>query len=43
MEASQPSRGSYKYTVDGMSDGVLSKEHRDFYEKNGYFVVPGLL
>ena len=43
MEASQPSRGNYKYTVDGISEGVLSKEQRDFYEKNGYFVVPGLL
>lgn len=43
MESSQPSRSSYKYTVDEMSEGVLSREQRDFYEKNGYFVVPGLL
>ena len=43
MEASQTSRGGYKYTVDEMAERVLSKDQRDFYEKNGYFVVPGLL
>ena len=39
-----PSRtGRYRYTIDSTCDGVLSAEQRDFYEKNGYVVVPGLV
>lgn len=34
---------SYLYSLDSSCKGVLSSEQRDFYEKNGYFVVPGLV
>ena len=40
----EPSRsGRYRYTIDSTSAGVLSAERRDFYEKNGYVVIPGLV
>lgn len=31
----------YRYTVDGCPS--LSREQRDFYEENGYLVIPGLV
>jgi len=31
--------GKYKYTCDETADKVLTKEQRDFYEKNGYLII----
>eukprot|EP01084_Bolivina_argentea_P263267 445524_1 len=33
----------YRYTVDGFSDKVFTKEQRDFYEENGYIIIRNLL
>jgi hypothetical protein len=38
-----PKRDGFRYTLDGGSEGVLSKEQRQFYEENGYLVVKGLV
>ena len=35
--------GRYRYTIDSACAGVLNAEQRDFYEKNGYVVIPGLV
>ena len=35
--------GHYKYTLDSTCAGILSQEQREFYEKNGYIVVPRLV
>ena len=40
----EPSRsGRYRYTIDSTCAGVLTTEQRDFYEKNGFVVIPGLV
>ena len=36
-----PSRKTYRYTSDEVD--VLTEEQRDFYEQNGFLVIPGLL
>lgn len=38
---SQP--GSYRYTLDASSEGVLTPEQRQSYEQQGFFVVKGLV
>ena len=40
---STPSCSRYLYSLDSTCEGVLDAEQRDFYERNGYFVVPGLV
>lgn len=37
------SSGRYRYTIDSTCAGVLSDDQRDFYEKNGFVVIPGLV
>ena len=40
----EPARSDrYRYTIDSTCAGVLNAEQRDFYEKNGYVVIPGLV
>ena len=43
VNPSQQSSSRYRYTIDSSTEGVLSPEQRDFYETNGYFVVPSLV
>ena len=43
LNQSAPSSRQYVYTLSSTCAGVLTDEQRDFFEKNGYLVVPGLV
>ena len=34
---------SFKYTLDSSSVGILTQRQREFYEDNGFLVVPNLV
>ena len=37
------SKSSFKYTLDASSAGILSQRQREFYEENGFLVIPNLV
>ena len=39
LNASFAQAPAYQFTVDGSADDVLTPQQREFYEKNGFFVV----
>ena len=39
----QPSGDRFRFTVDSTSQGKLSPKQREFYEENGFLVVPNLV
>ena len=39
----QPNGDRFRFTVDSTSQGKLSPKQREFYEENGFLVVPNLV
>lgn len=39
----QPGTGNFRFTIDSMCEGQLSTKQREFYETNGFLVIPGLV